>query len=138
MNLRSSIQVTLEGNITDSFRLVITGNPGVGKHTTAFELGKILDFTVIDINDLAVRHHAFMQIPKLEIDSKKLATIIESKLEELQKTIIVGHLAPYVLKKEWIDLAIVLRKSPYALLGALENRKNQRKCSKRNFRNNIV
>lgn len=138
MNLRSSIQVTLEGNITDSFRLVITGNPGVGKHTTAFELGKILDFTVIDINDLAVRHHAFMQIPNLEIDSKKLGPIIESKLEELQKTIIVGHLAPYVLKKEWIDLAIVLRKSPYALLGALENRKYSAEKIRENVASEIL
>src|ERR671919_2491446 len=138
MNLRSSIQVTLEGNITDSFRLVITGNPGVGKHTTAFELGKILDFTVIDINDLAVRHHAFMQIPNLEIDSKKIASIIESKLEELQKTIIVGHLAPYVLKKEWIDLAIVLRKSPYAILNTLKNRKYSAKKIKENVASEIL
>ena len=88
----------------DSFRLVITGNPGVGKHTTAFQLGKILDFRVMDINELAIRHHAFLQTASLEIDSKRIATLIESKLEKLQRTIIVGHLAPYVLKKEWIDL----------------------------------
>jgi len=113
----------LDGIIADSFRLVITGNPGVGKHTAAFELRKILDLTVIDINDLAVKHHAFLQRPSLEIDSKKLATIIESKLGESQRTVIVGHLAPYVLKKEWIDLIIVLRKSPYAILSTLENRK---------------
>ena len=112
----------MDGNISDSFRLVITGNPGVGKHTTAFELKKILDLVLIDINDLAVQHHAFLQTPNLEIDSRKIATIIESKLGESQRTVIVGHLAPYVLKKEWIDLTIVLRRSPYTILSTLESR----------------
>jgi len=112
----------LDGNISDSFRLVITGNPGVGKHTTAFELKKILDLVLIDINELAVQHHAFLQTPNLEIDSRKIADIIESKLGESQRTVIVGHLAPYVLKKEWIDLTIVLRRSPYAILSTLESR----------------
>lgn len=112
----------MDGNISDSFRLVITGNPGVGKHTTAFELKKILDLVLIDINDLAVQHHAFLQTPNLEIDSRKIANIIESKLGESQRTVIVGHLAPYVLKKEWIDLTIVLRRSPYAIFSTLESR----------------
>ncbi len=112
----------MDGNISDSFRLVITGNPGVGKHTTAFELKKILDLVLIDINDLAVQHHAFLQTPNLEIDSRRIAAIIESKLGESQRTVIVGHLAPYVLKKEWIDLTIVLRRSPYAILSTLESR----------------
>ena len=125
-------------NISDSFRLVITGNPGVGKHTAAFELRKILDLAVIDINDLAVKHHAFLQTPSLEIDSKKIATIIKSKLGESQRTVIVGHLAPYVLKKEWIDLAIVLRKSPYAILSTLKNRKYSAKKIKENVASEIL
>ena len=125
-------------NISDSFRLVITGNPGVGKHTAAFELRKILDLAVIDINDLAVKHHAFLQMPSLEIDSKKMATIIKSKLGESQRTVIVGHLAPYVLNKEWIDLAIVLRKSPYAILSTLKNRKYSAKKIKENVASEIL
>lgn len=128
----------MDGNILDSFRLVITGNPGVGKHTTAFELRKILDFAVIDINDLAVKHHAFLQMPNLEIDSKKIANIIESKLGESQRTVIVGHLAPYVLKKEWIDLAVVLRKSPYAILSILENRKYSAEKIRENVSSEIL
>jgi adenylate kinase len=128
----------LGDNISESFRLVITGNPGVGKHTAAFELGKILDLTVIDINDLAAKHHAFLQMPSLEIDSKKIATIIKSKLGESQRIVIVGHLAPYVLKKEWIDLAIVLRKSPYAILSTLKNRKYSAKKIKENVASEIL
>jgi adenylate kinase len=128
----------LDGNISDSFRLVITGNPGVGKHTTAFELKKILDLVLIDINDLAVQHHAFLQTPNLEIDSRKIATIIESKLGDSQRTVIVGHLAPYVLKKEWIDLTIVLRRSPYAILSTLASRKYSAEKIRENVASEIL
>lgn len=128
----------MDGNISDSFRLVITGNPGVGKHTTAFELKKILDLVLIDINDLAVQHHAFLQTPNLEIDSRKIATIIESKLGESQRTVIVGHLAPYVLKKEWIDLTIVLRRSPYAILSTLASRKYSAEKIRENVASEIL
>lgn len=128
----------MDGNISDSFTLVITGNPGVGKHTTAFELKKILDLVLIDINNLAVQHHAFLQTPNLEIDSRKIATIIESKLGESQRTVIVGHLAPYVLKKEWIDLTIVLRRSPYAILSTLESRKYSAEKIRENVASEIL
>jgi adenylate kinase len=110
----------------------------VGKHTTAFELKKILDLVLIDINDLAVQHHAFLQTPNLEIDSRKIATIIESKLGESQRTVIVGHLAPYVLKKEWIDLTIVLRRSPYAILSTLEGRKYSAEKIRENVASEIL
>jgi adenylate kinase len=126
----------LDTNISDSFRLVITGNPGVGKHTTAYELTRISDFTVIDINHLAVQHHAFMH--DLEVDSKRIASIMESKLDESQKMIIVGHLAPYVLKKEWVDLTIVLRKSPYSLLRILENRRYSAEKIRENVASEIL
>ncbi|MGH9976357.1 MAG: adenylate kinase family protein [Nitrososphaeraceae archaeon] len=128
----------MSDNISDSFKLVITGNPGVGKHTAAFELRKVLDLAVIDINELAVKHHTFLQMPSLEIDTKKIATIIESKLGESQRTVIVGHLAPYVLKKEWIDLSIVLRKSPYAIHSTLENRRYSAKKIKENVASEIL
>ncbi|MGH9912023.1 MAG: adenylate kinase family protein [Nitrososphaeraceae archaeon] len=128
----------MDGNISDSFRLVITGNPGVGKHTTAFELKKILGLVLIDINDLTVQHHAFLQTPNLEIDSRKIATIIESKLGDSQRTVIVGHLAPYVLKKEWIDLTIVLRRSPYAILSTLESRKYSSEKIRENVASEIL
>jgi adenylate kinase len=128
----------LVGNIPDSFKLVITGNPGVGKHTVVFELRQILDLTVIDINDLALKHHAFLQTPNQEIDSTKIESMIESKLGESQRTVIVGHLAPYVLKREWIDLTIVLRKSPYAILGILENRKYSTEKIRENVASEIL
>lgn len=93
---------------------------------------------LIDINELAVQHHAFLQTPNLEIDSRKIATIIESKLGESQRTVIVGHLAPYVLKKEWIDLTIVLRRSPYAILSTLESRKYSAEKIRENVASEIL
>jgi adenylate kinase len=128
----------LDSNISDSFRLVITGNPGVGKHTAAFELRKILELEIIDINDLALKHHAFLHPPNVEIDSEKISTIIGSKLGGLQRTVIVGHLAPYVLKREWIDLAVVLRRSPYAIISTLENRKYSAKKIRENVASEIL
>lgn len=128
----------MDSKISDSFRLVITGNPGVGKHTAAFELRKILDLVIIDINGLAAKHQAFLQSPNVEIDSKKITTIIESKLGESQRTVIVGHLAPYVLKREWIDLAVVLRRSPYDIIKTLENRKYSTKKIRENVASEIL
>jgi adenylate kinase len=128
----------LNDNISDSFRLVITGNPGVGKHTTAVELRKVLDLVVIDINDLAVQDHAFLQTPNPEIDSRRIARIIESRLSESKRSVVVGHLAPYVLKKEWIDLTIVLRKSPYAIVRTLENRKYSAEKIRENVASEIL
>lgn len=107
----------------NSFRIAITGNPGVGKHTIAFGLQKFLnDVKVIDINDLVLRHQAFSQMSRTEIDTRKIKPIINSKLCESDRVVIVGHLAPYVLMKNWIDFAIVLRRSPYSILSILEKR----------------
>lgn len=113
-------------DIMDSFRMVITGNPGVGKHTTVVELKKKLnDVEVIDINDLALQHQAFFQrrgSSFIEVDTRKIASIIKSKMGESRRSIIVGHLAPYVVMNKWVDLAVVLRRSPYAIISTLEKR----------------
>ena len=125
-------------NIPESFKLVITGNPGVGKHTVASELRKFLDFTVIDINHLVNKHHTYLQMPNLEVDVKRISSVIESKLGESQKIVVVGHLAPYVLKKDWIDLTIVLRRSPYSILRILENRKYSAEKVRENVASEIL
>jgi adenylate kinase len=123
---RSNKFVARLDDIMNSFRMVITGNPGVGKHTTAAELKKNLkDVELIDINDLALEHQAFFQGRGSsfdEVDTRKLASIIRSKIRESRRSIIVGHLAPYVLMSKWVDLVVVLRRSPYAILNTLEKR----------------
>ena len=95
--------------------LVITGNPGVGKHTVAEIVAKKLDLKLIDINTVAIEKNAIIKKDKIGyvVDLKKLSPLLRK--EVTRKCLVVGHLAPYVLKKSDPALVIVLRRSPYAL-----------------------
>jgi adenylate kinase len=108
-------------------KLVITGNPGVGKHTSAkMVIKRIGSGTIIDINKVAMSHNAlFKRRTKygMEVDTKKVAKLLASQLEQSKGiVIVVGHLAPYVLEPTRIDLVIVLRRSPYELIRIFEER----------------
>src|ERR671932_603709 len=108
-------------------KLVITGNPGVGKHTSAKSvIEKIGSGNIIDINKLAISHDAILKKHSkygLEVDIKKLANLLALQLRESRDlTIIVGHLAPYVLNRSDIDLVTVLRRSPYDLIKPFKQR----------------
>ncbi len=90
---------------------MITGNPGVGKHTIAKNLAKILDYKILDINKIARESSLYEKIDDThDVDVLKLKKILKKKI--LKKSIIVGHLAPYVLTKSQISKAIILRKNP--------------------------
>ena len=102
--------------------LVLTGNPGVGKHTTASEIMKQnAMYEIIDINNLAI---------ELGLTEKAKETlgvyVAELKIKMKQKvsnnSLIVGHLAPYVLDESDVDVAIVLRKNPMDLIKVFKNR----------------
>ena len=77
--------------------LVITGNPGVGKHTIADLFVKYdSSYQIFDISKFAIEKNFGEQIEDgIEIDTLKTKNEIQ-KLD-LEKTLIVGHLAPYVL-----------------------------------------
>ena len=92
--------------------LIITGNPGVGKHTIANLLQeKNKSFQVLDISKFAIEKNLGEQIEDgIEIDTIKLAN--EIKKIVLEKSLIVGHLAPYVFDESMIDQVIILRKNP--------------------------
>ena len=102
--------------------IVITGNPGVGKHTIGREVSKILKIPLIDINEIATN---FQLLEKAEetndVDVMKLSKLLKNEIKE--NSIIVGHLAPYVLNSTQISKVIVLRKNPYDLIPIYENRK---------------
>src|SRR5919108_356242 len=54
----------------------------------------------------------------------QLTKLIAEELIKKEDLIIVGHLAPYILKPtSRIDLVVVLRRSPYELTRVLEERK---------------
>jgi adenylate kinase len=105
-------------------RFVITGNPGVGKHTSAKIIAEKIDAEIIDINDVAIDNNATRKNIDLgfDVDVKKLVRLLEKLLKTKRDLVIVGHLAPYVLKPTGISLVAVLRRSPYELEKTLKKR----------------
>jgi len=108
------------------YRVIITGTPGVGKHSTATFLNKkLVGSTIIDINKVALGHDVFLNINGQrtdEVNLKKLSPLIEKELQLHDRCIIIGHLAPYVVNPKNVTLAAVLRRSPYHLSRTLEQR----------------
>lgn len=105
-------------------RFVITGNPGVGKHTTAKIIAEKINADIIDINDVAIDNNATGKKTDLglDVDVKRLVRLLEKQLKAERDIMIVGHLAPYVLRPVGINLAAVLRRSPYELEKTLKKR----------------
>lgn len=110
-------------------RVVITGNPGVGKHTCAkFVSEKLGKAKLIDINRVILSNNA-VTLPTSavngigEIDVKKTEKLILEEIKKTKDVVIVGHLAPYVLRTTGIDLVAVLRRSPYLLAKIFRQRK---------------
>jgi adenylate kinase len=105
-------------------KLVITGNPGVGKHTSAKIIAEKMDAEIIDINRVAIDNNAIAKRTKrgLEVDVKKLSRLLAKSLKARNDQIVVGHLAPYVLKPAGISMVAVLRRSPYELEKTLKKR----------------
>ena len=118
--------------------LVITGNPGVGKHTIADLFVKYdSSYQIFDISKFAIEKNFGEQIEDvIEIDTLKTKNAIQ-KLD-LEKTLIVGHLAPYVLDESDIDLVIILRKNPYDLVEIYKKRNYQDLKIKQNAGSEIL
>jgi adenylate kinase len=124
-------------------RLVITGNPGVGKHTSAESLAeKIQGIKIIDINKFAIDKNAILKRDRkygIDVDVKKLSKLIDYELRTTTRDFaIIGHLAPYVLKRSRIDFVVVLRRSPYELMKTLEQRKYSLEKSRENVASEIL
>ncbi|MHA7734294.1 adenylate kinase family protein [Nitrosopumilus sp. S6] len=117
--------------------IVITGTPGVGKHTIGKELAKKSKLDVIDINEVAKNSGLFEKNDESnDVDTKKLQEILKEKISN--KCIIIGHLAPYVLEKEKINKVIVLRRNPYDLIKVYNERGYSDKKSKENASSEIL
>jgi adenylate kinase len=109
----------------EKIRLVITGNPGVGKHTSAKIIAERINAEIIDINQVAIDNKATGKRTDLglDVDVKRLVRLLEKLLKTKKRDlVIVGHLAPYVLKPAGISLVAVLRRSPYELEKTLKKR----------------
>lgn len=90
--------------------IVVTGSPGVGKHTVSGIIAQKLGLEIVDINDVARKAGMITRDGEVDVNAlrPKFAGVSE-------KSLIVGHLAPYVLDSKQVSLAIVLRRSPYEL-----------------------
>ena len=117
--------------------IVITGTPGVGKHTIGKELSQKLELEIIDINEIAKKSGLFEENNESnDVDTEKLQEIIREKISN--KCIVIGHLAPYVLDNEKINRVIVLRRSPYELIQVYDERGYSDKKSKENASSEIL
>ena len=118
--------------------LVLTGNPGVGKHTIAdLFVKQNSSYQIFDINKFAIEKGLGEQTDDgIEVDTKKLKNEIQ-KLN-LEKSLIVGHLAPYVLDESNIEFVIILRKNPYELIKIYEKRKYQNPKIKENSGSEVL
>lgn len=93
---------------------VITGGPGVGKHTAARELARAAGAPLVDLNRAAAECGA---VRGGEVDT---GVLLESAARIPQDAVVVGHLAPYAVPPGC--RAAVLRRDPYELLEVYRRR----------------
>ena len=107
-------------------KVAITGNPGVGKHTcTKIVCEKLGDIKIIDINKIIIDNNAFLLNDDRngkEVDIKKTLKLIRNELKKGGDLVIIGHLVPYLLRPDGIDIVVVMRRSPYEIIRTFEER----------------
>ena len=127
--------------------IVITGSPGVGKHTIAKEIERTWKISeLIDINKTAIDAGLVEQgQDTLDVDVNKLKKHLEPIVSDIPRLhwmgrtgLIVGHLAPYVLNAKSCHPCIVLRKNPYKLLDIYKKRGYTEKKMKDNLGSEIL
>ena len=117
--------------------IIITGTPGVGKHTIANEIAKKMKLEIIDINKIAKESELFEKNQDVnDVDVEKLKEILKEK--DFEEKVVVGHLAPYVLEKNQIKIIIILRRNPYDLLVVYKNREYTDEKSRENAGSEIL
>lgn len=126
-------------------KIVITGTPGVGKHTIAEALSSLLDnASIMDINKIILSENLLttstIEAESSEVDIDKSSGYFSLILSEkkFQNSIIVGHLAPYVIDSKLVDLVIILRRSPYELKKIYDERSYSPSKTKDNMNAEIL
>jgi adenylate kinase len=112
--------------LKSQIKVAITGNPGVGKHTcTKIVCEKLGDVKIIDINKIIIDNNAFLlndDRNRKEVDIKKTLKLIRNELKKGGDLVIIGHLVPYLLRPDEIDIIVVMRRSPYEIIRTFEER----------------
>jgi len=113
--------------------LVITGTPGVGKHTTAEILAEYARASVLDLG-LQAKKHGIIEAGG-SVNTDRLRDIMSGMHGD---SIIVGHLAPYVLERSQVRAALILRKSPYELAQVYLDRGYSKPKAQENLQSEIL
>ena len=118
--------------------IVITGSPGVGKHTIAREVAQKLGLSILDINEIARDANLFEERAETnDVDTERLREIFRQEAF-LGKNVIVGHLAPYVCEKKDTKIMVILRRDPYELLSVYKERRYSEGKTKDNTASEIL
>ena len=96
--------------------VVVTGSPGVGKHTISKKIAESLRLPILDVNEVAIA--AGLAGPD-GVDTDALGGVMERRPGA---SVAVGHLAPYVLDADRVRTVVILRRSPYELVGVYRSR----------------
>jgi len=116
---------------------IITGNPGTGKHTVAKIIAKKLNLDMIDINRVAIDEGIFEKRDgTLDVDVNRLKRIITKNASK--NSLLIGHLAPYLVSRNNVESAIVLRRNPYKLQSVYKKRKYGSKKAIENLGSEIL
>ncbi|MDE0266192.1 MAG: AAA family ATPase [Thaumarchaeota archaeon] len=125
--------------------ILITGTPGVGKHTVARALQSRMEqagdagWQIVDINEVA-RAEGLLDAAggydpasdTTDVDANTLSDAARGALAAPGRYIVVGHLAPYVVPADDVILAAVLRRNPYELIRVYEEREYSERKAKEN------
>lgn len=120
--------------------IIISGTPGVGKHSIAEELAKLLENAIIiDLNKIIISKNLLVDDSggHNDVDIDKafdyFRLMISSAMAD-SDVLIVGHMAPYVVDPLLVDVVVVLRRSPYDLKKVYE----QRSYSEGKIKDNLI
>ena len=96
-----------------------------------------MNLPICDLNEIAKKHGLFEKKTETnEVDTERLTKIVTEEI--LRPSIIVGHLAPYVLEPEKINKVIVLRKNPHYLIQIYKKRGYSNKKIKDNAGSEVL
>lgn len=117
-----------------NLRIGITGSPGTGKKTLGAILAKKLELGLISINQFAISNRfAKRNGNEYEINVGRLRGRIDT-----QGKIVTGHLLPYVVPNDALDLVILLRCSPNTLRERYERRRYSREKIRENLEAELI
>lgn len=122
-------------------RIVVTGNPGVGKRTLSSLLSKRLGFRIINLNEFVIKNRLVFTDKTLDVYDvylKKATIMLRREIKQYQDVIITGHLAPYLIRPDQVDLVVVLRRSPENLLQTFKKRNYDLRKIRENITSEIL